>query len=429
MSVPSSNTPVITPGISAGSGGKELGKEETIELLGEETGEEEKPLELTEPPKKGKKEDSKEDEESDGETEEVDELKEIEEELEEPDEEKLELMTPVRRREILKKYPTLFKDFPYLERAYYRDQQFTEILPTLQDAKAAVEKASAFDNFERHLLDGNIGVVFDAMKHEDTASFHKIVDDLLPSLLKTDAEAYYHVVSGVVKDTIVTMVKEARAMGEQGTPLQNAAHILNQFVFGSNQFTPHRKLSKQVAPEDATKENELAQERESILRNQYDSVHSDLQTRADNVLKATIDQHIDPKQSMTDYVRKHASNEAFRTLEDLMSKDTRFRAILDKLWERSFESKFSKESTDRIKSAYLAKAKTLLPTVIKKARNEALRGLGKQVRDDDENELQDEKTTQNSGPKKPAGTSSGKIKSAKDVPRNMTTLEALNAMD
>ena len=37
-------------------------------------------------------------------------------------------MTPVRRKEILAKYPKLFKDFPYLEKAYYREQQFTEVL-------------------------------------------------------------------------------------------------------------------------------------------------------------------------------------------------------------------------------------------------------------------------------------------------------------
>jgi hypothetical protein len=50
------------------------------------------------------------------------ELKEIEEELEPPTEEQLELVTPVRRKEILTKYPNLFKDFPYLEKAYYREQ-------------------------------------------------------------------------------------------------------------------------------------------------------------------------------------------------------------------------------------------------------------------------------------------------------------------
>ncbi len=419
--------PVETPTPGITSGGKELGKEETIELLGEETSEEEKPLELDETPKKGKKDADEGAEEDDKETEEIDPLAEIEEELEEPDEEKLELMTPVRRREILKAYPDLFKKFPYLERAYYRDQQFTEILPTIQDAKAAVEKSQQYDNFERHLNDGNIEVVFEAMK-EDTPAFHKIVDNLLPSLAKVNSDAYYHVIGGVVKDTIVTMVREARQMGENGKPLEAAAHILNQFVFGSQKFTPHQKLSKEGSPEESTKENELKQREETILKSQFDSAHSDLQTRTDNVLKATIDQHIDPKQSMTDYVRQHASKEAMDTLENLIAKDTRFRSLLDKLWERAFDSKFDKTSTDRIKSAYLAKAKTLLPSVIKKARNDALKGLGRQVKEESDEETT---TTRNNlqGPKKPISQGSGKIKSAKDIPKGMSTIDALNAMD
>ena len=103
----------------------------------------------------------------------------------------------------------------------------------------------------------------------------------------------------------------------------------------------------------------------------------DLQTRADNVLRSTIDGHIDPNGTMTDYVKNHATQEAFDTLEDLISKDTRFRGLLDKLWEKSISEGIStKESTDQIKSAYLSKAKTLLPSVIKKARNDALKGLG-----------------------------------------------------
>src|SRR5947207_15330863 len=65
-----------------------------------------------EPEKKIETKDDKTDEVKQ-EKEEEDELKELEDELEEPDEEKLELMAPVKRREILKKYPKLFEDFPY----------------------------------------------------------------------------------------------------------------------------------------------------------------------------------------------------------------------------------------------------------------------------------------------------------------------------
>src|SRR3990167_5987165 len=50
------------------------------------------------------------------EDEEVDELAELEEELKDPSEEDLELTTPVKKREILAKYPTIFKDFPSLEK-------------------------------------------------------------------------------------------------------------------------------------------------------------------------------------------------------------------------------------------------------------------------------------------------------------------------
>ena len=43
---------------------------------------------------------------------------------------------------------------------------------------------------------------------------------------------------------------------------------------------------------------------------------------------------------MTDYVKTHATKEAFDNLENLISKDARFQVILDKLWEKAFQSEF-----------------------------------------------------------------------------------------
>jgi hypothetical protein len=155
----------------------------------------------------------------------------------------------------------------------------------------------------------------------------------------------------------------------------------------------------------------------------FESTRGDLQVRADNVLKSTIDQHIDPDGSMTDYVKKNATREAFETLEDLMSKDTRFRGIIDKLWENAFQQNFTKDTTDRIKAAYLSKAKTLLPSVIKRARNDALRGLARRTR-----ETSDTDTSARKGPAtlgKSTSPSSGKIKKASDIPKGMSTLDVL----
>src|SRR4030095_10511453 len=217
--------PLYAPDNTSGSGGAPSGegtkilpsgdsREEMIEFLAGDD-EQQETIDLEEEgkgkekgkdktPPKGKEKDTDESEtpdedETGDEDEEVDELAEIEDELEEPSEEQLELVTPVRRREILKKYPNLFKEFPYLEKAYYREQQFTELLPTIDDAKAAVEKSQILDRFEGDLMSGNAETVLKAVQASNPKAFLKIVDDYLPTLAKVDEKAYFHVLGNVTK--------------------------------------------------------------------------------------------------------------------------------------------------------------------------------------------------------------------------------------
>ena len=405
-------SPDDAPGTSSqGDGSGE--SEETFELLNVE--DEPEVLDL-----KGVKEKSEDDDEDEPEGEE-DELKEIEEELEGPKEEDLELTTPVRRKEILAKYPKLFKDFPYLEKAYYREQQFTEVFPTIPDAQSAAEKARIMDQVEQEVMSGDITTVLQAARSENQEAFHKVVDNYLPALRQVDQQAYYHVLGNVIKDTIITMVKEGRNLGEQGAPLQAAANILNQFIFGSQQFTPPQRLSTR-RPEDDNREYQYQQQQYQQTYAKFEETRETLQTKADNVLKSTIDQHIDPSKTMSDYLRGKATADAHETLEGLIAKDTRFRGLLDRLWEKAVQTNFDKDSTEAIKRAYLSKAKTLLPSVIKKARNEALRGSARNSDSFGEDKLA------RKGPITPGRStppSSGKYKSAADIPKGMSTMDIL----
>jgi len=431
-------TPTATP-----SG--EMGKEEMIEFL---SGDDDEPetLDLTpkgdkdkdKSEKKGKEKDKDspkddetpdtEDELKEGDDEELDELKEIEDELEEPTEEQLELVTPVRRREILKKYPQLFKDFPYLEKAYYREQQFTELLPTIEDAKQAVEAKSILDNFEKDLMSGNSETVLKAVKAENPAAFNKMVDGYMLTLRSVDENAYFHVLGNITKNTIAAMVQEAKSSNNE--QLQNAALLLNQFVFGTSTYSPPQNLAKPEQSGDKDKENKISEREQTFIRQQFESTRGDLNTRVNNTLRNTIQAHIDPKQSMTDYVRRNAERDALERLEGLISKDSRFRTLVDRLWEKAYKDGFTTESKDRIKSAYLSKAKTLLPSVIKTARNEALRGIGKRVKEDDnDSEIveKDNKKGPVSAGRPRSQISAGKIKDAKDIPKGMKTIDFLNA--
>jgi len=375
------------------------------------------------------------DEEVEDET--IDELQELEDEIKEPDEEQLELVTPVRRRDILKKYPDLFKEFPYLEKAYYREQQFTELLPTIEDAKAAVEKSKVLDRFESDVTSGNTETILRAVKETSPDAFLKIVDNYLPTLAKVDEKAFFHVIGNVTKHTIINMVNEARRLGVgqdkdgnqlPGSALQMAAHLLNQFVFGTSDFVGPKNLAKEGTQEDNTRERQLNEREQRFVRDRFESSRGDLNSRVNNTLRNTIEANIDPKSSMTDYVRKNASRDALDTLENLINKDARFKSLVDKLWEKAFEDNFSRTSTDRIRSAYVSKAKTLLPSVIKKARIDALRGMGKRVKEDTTEESTSRKGPVSTGrPRSQENRPTGKIKEAKDIPRGMSTLDFLNS--
>jgi hypothetical protein len=428
MSMPANSSTVATPVSGSGTPSGDMGHEEVITFLGQdedkdviELEEKPKPKPTTIPEEKGgeKEEDKEEDE---GEEKVEDELVELEQELEGPTEEQLELVTPVRRREILAKYPNLFKEFPYLEKAYYREQQFTELLPTIDDAKEAVEARSILSRFEQDVMRGNTETILKAVKAESPRGFAKLIDDYLPTLARVDEQAYYHVVGNITKHTIVAMVREAKNSGNEA--LQSAAQLLNQFVFGTSEFKPPTQLAKNEPREDG-RDKELEHREQQFVRQQFESSRDDLNTRINNTLRNTIDANIDPKKSMTDYVRKNASREALEMLDTVLSKDARFVALKDKLWEAAFNSRFSRESVERIKSAYLSRAKTLLPTVIKKARIDALKGLGKRVSEEEETPNKSPVTV--GRPRSQEGNKSGKITKASDIPKGMRTLDFLNS--
>lgn len=436
--------PDITGGPAGGAGTETLpssdSKEDVIEFLNDDDPEEtiditdKKPkredrVDTDDKKAKKEKDDDNPDPDEDDDPEEPDELAEFEEELKEPTEEQLELVTPVRRREILKKYPKLFEDFPYLEKAYYREQQFTEIFATIDNAKQVAEKSEVLDRFESDLMSGNSETVLQAVKETNPKAFLKMVDEYLPTLAKVDEKAYYHVLGNVSKHTILAMVQEARKLGVgengAGLGLQEAAHLLNKFVFGTSDFQPPSNLAGTEKPEDNSREKQLSDREQKFVTQQFTTTRNDLNTRVTNTLRNTIEANIDPKSSMSDYVRKNASRDAMDTLESLINKDARFKSLLDNLWKKAHDSNFSREKVDDIRRAYVSKAKTLLPSVLKKARNEALRGSGKRVKDDDD-------TTPRKGPVTPGRPRSpqsggGKGSDKKEIPSGMSTLDFLSS--
>lgn len=417
MSVPVSNNPA--PTIESGN----LSKDDILDLLAP-TPEEEQAAQASEaaeeasPSKPAKP--AAEDEDDEQEDEEV-EIEEGDDE-EVPDEEELNLVTPVRRKEILAKYPNLFKDFPYLQQAYYREQQFTEVFPTLDDAKEAAAKAEVLNGFETDLMQGNFSKVLGAVKSQDPEAFYKLADNYLQQLGAVDKDAVHHVIGNVLKSTIVNVIREASSRGDRGDVLKEAAILFHEAIFGTQNVQLPTQLSKNNGQEDNSEKAKLDAERQAFVREKFETARDNLNNKVQNSIKSTISNHIDPRQSMTDYVRKNATNDAQGNLEKLMSQDPRFTRIMDKLWEKAFQNNFSSNSLDQIRSTYLSKAKTLLPSVIRDARNEASKASrGPRIEKDRKGLLP---IGGHSTPR--SSNSSPNAKSPDKIPQGMKTIDFLN---
>jgi len=316
------------------------------------------------------------------------ELKDSEDEPEKLDlkEDDLDIDAPPRKKEILAKYPELFKTFPFLEKILYRDRQYNELFGSFDDAKEIAEKSEAFAEFENQLLAGNTENILKGVRESDSKAFNKIVDNYLPALKRVDSEAYYHVVGNLNKRLIEELVAESKNKGDED--LATAAAIINQFIFGTSKYTPPTKL---VEESDGVAEVEKA--RLNDLRERFESVRDDLQGQVDNTLRATISEYIDQKGVMSPYVKKNAIADAMRIVNENIISDSLTVKNLDKLWRAATEARFSKDTQGKIKSYYLGRAKALLGKAIIKARAEALKDSPKAKTDnfDEETEARPQK--------------------------------------
>lgn len=311
-------------------------------------------------------------EESEDEDEDEDEIK-LKGEADEDEDEEIKIETPPKKKELLKAYPDILQKFPWFEKMMFRDRQFMELFGSFEDAKELKADAQLLQQFEQDLMKGDSTSVLKQIKDNSPETFDKIVDNYLPNLYKVDQEAYYHIMGNVTKQ----IIKELNASGNKDT-----AKGLAKFMFGKEDDPGGITSRSKEQPQN----DEVKKEKEDFYRERFEVARNDLQTRVDNVLKSTINEYIDPRNEMTNFVKKNAVREALASIHEALNNDRDFMRSLNKLWENAGRNKFSQNSLNSIRSAYLGKAKGQLNGIIRTVRREAMKGATPVSRKEEEQE-------------------------------------------
>lgn len=269
-------------------------------------------------------------------------------------------------------FPDLFKKFPSLRDIYYREQEFTQIFSTVEDAKEASSNSTAFQDITDKVLKADTQGIFDAIKETDAKAFAKIVDNVLPTLYKISPDAHWKATLPLMQNLVRGFYMEGKRRNDEN--VVNSAEYLSDFIFGDIKVA---RGERDVAPkvsEESEEAKALSAEKAKFLVDRIDNFTSSIRSKADDSLKRAVNEtaKIDPDGAFSEFIRETIVGKTLQEIDKQLTADKSHMRYMNSLWDKAKKDGFSEEWKSRILSAYLARAKSLIPSIRAKFVSEAM---------------------------------------------------------
>lgn len=285
-------------------------------------------------------------------------------------------------KDIKKDYPDFFKKHPEVKAAIFRDQRFSEIVGTPEDAETAVERSNTLAAVEQDLfIDSNPGKLLDSLKKNNPENYQKTVFNVLSHLQEHDKDMYYELSALPIKLLLRNAWREGQ--GDKSN-LGKAAAWIHDFMFGKGS-----KFEDKVTAEEKKQDTKSDREKE------YEKKLKDIDDREHNNFKGAVDQSyvskmdrylretLDKDERLTEFTRKHIVNETLTEIRQQLDQDTRHTTTMSSLWRNAKAAGFNSDFKSKIINAALTRAKSLAPSIRARLTNEA---LGKVKKNKDKND-------------------------------------------
>jgi len=320
-----------------------------------------KPEDRDTPPKEDEEEEPKEGEE--------------EKDEEEEEEKKLAAKPPYDRptmQELREAFPDLFKKFPSMRDVFYREQEFTQIFPTIEDAKEASVNAQAYNNLSDKVLSGDSEDLLNAVKNTDEAAFKKLATSILPTIYKLSPDLHWQATVPLLQNLVRGFYVEGKRKGNDN--IANAAEYLSDFIFNDISIARGEKSLIPERKEESEEAKKLAKDRSDFETQRYNTFFGDVRVGIDRDVKNMINERgkVDPDKVFSEFIRDTIINKVQAEVDKQLAADKAHMKYMSSLWEKAKREGYSEEWKSRISSAYLARAKSLIPSIRAKLISEAM---------------------------------------------------------
>lgn len=288
-----------------------------------------------------------------------------EEEVSEEDESEEEVEEPTRPswKVIKEKYPELTKDKDFRE-MFHREKAFSEVFPTVEDAREASEKVGLLESFDTELAQGNVKYLVENLNDETLTKF---TDQVLPSLRETNPKLFFRATRPVMVEMLSSVMNRAEATNDEN--LKKSAQNISKFLFGTHDIP---KSGKPVDPEIEQERNRLKTREEQLANQQRSEYFMSAERSIAKQVRRTVEEGLDPKNELTDFVKNSIIEKTLNEVKATLTADPQLTAKIQQIARQAEKNGFPPEFKPRLISAYLGRAKQLALTLRAKHKSAAI---------------------------------------------------------
>lgn len=245
----------------------------------------------------------------------------------------------------------IFKKIPELKHILFREQKYTELFPTIDDAKEAAERSETFAKYETDLMSGDSSGLLESLEKTDKKALESFVANFIPTLEKQSKDLYLGMIFPEIK-------KLCRAAAKSGNEiLETSAENIHWFVFGDKNLESEQGLKPVKSDE---KEDNLSKREREFEQRQYDSFAKDAYQVGQNRLTKIVSFAFKDS-DMSPLLQKSLSQEIMSRVDAVIARDPRHMGNINNLWEQARRNGYTSQWKDRIINTYLSRAKLLIP--------------------------------------------------------------------
>lgn len=307
--------------------------------------------------KQDETEDEDEDEEEDSEGDDEDETEDEPEDDEEPEEVDSVISTALLKKD----FPEIFQKHPALKHVIFNHKEYVGLFGSVDSAKDAADKATAFENMQDVLLEGNSAPLLGALHKQDPIALDKFIGSIIPALQEN---APATLTTKILNPVIKTVLRDIIKNNNNDENYRKSAQNISKLLYGTYEIPD--------TPSEDPRIRDLEKQRERALDQKSQAFFEDLGNESKKIARKLILRELDPKGKMVPVLQRAAISDVMDKLQGAIGEDDQFKTLMSRLGKSARRNDFRKEDRSRLKNAYLARARRLIPGLVKEVKRDAI---------------------------------------------------------